>query len=487
MRPLAAGVSLVAGLLVLAPPAAAAQTAPDAAYACRQDIHPQDPAFPGVHVAALEEAPNGDLLYIFYAGREEQADDVATYMSRLKAGAEDWIAPRVIFDEPNHPDGNAVLWVDDDNDVVHLLFSVIMGENNAWTEAELRMQSSTDNGETWSGWRYVREDWGWLFGTLPFRMSNGEVLVPIYSEDEWASGWYTSSDNLQTFEVHPSDDDTTWPRSLAGMIQPATVELEPGHLVALNRSRDFFIWRTESTDYGRTWTGAAPHIPAPEEEFFFGARDATPTTLANNNSRIALIKLANGNLVLAHNPERQGRSPLRLSLSEDGGATWPVSVDVEAEAGEEFSYPYLLQSSDGFIHLGYTHRRESMRHLVFTEEFVRTGPNIPSNASFDVKAEYRDGALTDVAACNYTHNAAFAQTQQSETPPPSQTTSPSPSGSVSPSPSTTPAPASTPATQPSATSTVGAAQGSLPATGGGAVIVFAGAALMVLAGRRRRS
>src|SRR5687767_13431903 len=116
--------SIMAATAVAGTAPALAQDA-EAAYACRQDIHPQDPAFPGVHVAALEEAPNGDLLYIFYAGQEEQADDVATYMSRLEVEAEDWIAPRVIFDEPGKPDGNAVLWVDDENDVVHLLFSII--------------------------------------------------------------------------------------------------------------------------------------------------------------------------------------------------------------------------------------------------------------------------------------------------------------------------------------------------------------------------
>jgi predicted neuraminidase len=351
------------------------------AYACRQDIHPQDPDFPGVHVAGLEEAPNGDLLYIFYAGSREGADDVKTYMSRLAVGSDTWTKPEVVFDEPNQPDGNAVLWTDDDNGKVHLLFSTIMG--GGWTEANLRMISSEDSGSTWSEPKWIREEWGWLFGTLPFRMSNGEVIVPIYSETEWSSGFYVSDDDLDTVTPYPSDDDTTWPRSLAGMIQPATVELEPGHLLALNRSRDFHIWKTESFDYGRTWT------------------DAEITTMPNNNSRLALLELANGHLVLAHNPTRSGRTPLRLSLSTDGGQTWGHWVDIENEFGEEFSYPYLLQTADGMIHLGYTHRRESMRHLVFNEEFVRSGLDIPSNGSFEVKAEHTGGALRDVATCGY--------------------------------------------------------------------------------------
>ncbi|HEX9889485.1 MAG TPA: sialidase family protein [Nitriliruptorales bacterium] len=431
--------ALAAALAAAAWPAASAAgaepPATDEAYACRQDIHPQDPEFPGVHVAALEEAPNGDLLYVFYAGQREKADDVATYLSRLEAGAEDWVEPHIVFDEPDRPDGNAVLWVDDANDRVHLLFSTIM--ESEWTEAILRQMTSEDDGHTWSEPQVVREEYGWLYGTLPFRMSNGEVIVPIYSETEWSAGWYVSDDDLATVTVHPSEDDTTWPTSLGGMIQPATVELEDGHLLALNRSRDFMIWRTESLDYGRTWS------------------TATPTDMPNNNSRVALLKLDSGNLILAQNPTRSGRTPLRLSLSEDGGQTWSAGVDVEAEDSEEFSYPYLLQTSDGLIHLGYTHRRESMRHVAFTEEFVRSGANIPSDNAFDVKYEFRDGEVSQVATCAFVHNAALAAP------------APAPEGLNEPAPA------------PDATG-----GSSLPATGGGLALVGLTLAGVALAARR---
>ncbi|WP_158554114.1 exo-alpha-sialidase [Micromonospora deserti] len=355
------------------------------AYACRQDIHPQDPNFPGVHVASLAQAPNGDLLYSFYAGSQEGADDVKTYMSRLAAGTNTWTLPEVVFDGPGFPDGNAVLWTDERNGKVQLLFSTIRG--SGWATADLRLITSTDNGETWSEPRYVRKEWGWLFGIRPFRMTNGDVIVPIYSEARWASGWYVSTDDLETLTPYPSSDDTTWPRSLQGMIQPATVELDPGHLLAFNRTRDSFIWRTESFDYGRTWTRAIP------------------TTLPNNNSRLALLKLDNGHLILADNPTFSDRTPLRLSLSTDGGITWPYSVDVETEPGAEFSYPYLLQTADNMIHLGYTHRRQSMRHVVFNEEFIRSGADIPSDPRFDVKDEYSNGQLHDVTTCQYAPRA----------------------------------------------------------------------------------
>ena len=355
------------------------------AYACRQDIHPQDENFPGVHVASLAEAPNGDILYSFYAGTREQATDVATYMSRLALGQRHWTVPEVIFDEPNRPDGNAVLWVDGPR--TWLFFSTIMGPNNAWTQAILRRQYSDDSGFTWSEPAVIREEWGWLFGTRPFRMSNGEVIVPIYSEIHWAAGWYLPSADYETWIPSPSGDPADWPHSPGGAIQPATVELEDGHLLAFMRTRDTpsatrQIYRTESFDYGRTWT------------------PAVPAGLPNNNARVDLLKLEGGALLLASNPITRGRSILRLQLSDDGGETWSTGIDIENESRQEFSYPYTIQTSNGEIHFAYTHRRQSMRHVVFNEAFLRAGTHLPSNPLFGA-TEYRDGEVRDVAACHY--------------------------------------------------------------------------------------
>lgn len=372
---------LAAALMFSAQPAAMSAEPPGRsedfrAYACRQDIHPQDPDYPGVHVSSLAEAPNGDLLYSFYAGSREGADDVKTYMSRLAVGSRTWQEPRVIFDEPGQPDGNAVLWADRES--TYLFFSTIRGDG--WTDADLRLIRSGDSGATWSEPEWVRKEWGWLFGTRPFRMSNGEVIVPIYSEEQWSAGWYIPTDDYHTWIPHPSTDATEWPSSPNGAIQPATVELEPGHLLAYLRTRDGLIYRTESFDYGRHWTAAEP------------------TSLPNSNARVDLLKLDNGHLLLAYNPE--GRRVLRLRLSTDQGRTWGPYVDVEAEGGAEFSYPYLLQTKDGMIHLAYTHRRESMRHIVFNEAFVRAGADMPSNAEYS-KLEYRHRQFENVAACHY--------------------------------------------------------------------------------------
>lgn len=349
----------------------------DGAYACRQDIHPPDPAYPGVHVASMAKAPNGDLLYSFYAGTAEGAKDVGTYLARMPVGEREWQAPQKVFDEPGKPDGNAVLWAD--GSTTYMFISTITG--GLWKEAILRVIRSTDDGRTWSAPEMVRKEWGYLFGNRPFHMSNGEVVVPIYDEARWTVGWYIPEDEYRTWVQYPVDS-ANWPTSPSGAIQPATVELEPGHLLTFMRTRDRAIFRTESFDYGRTWT------------------QATSTGLPNPNSRIDLLKLANGKLVLAYNPSVNGRSVLRLALSDDNGKTWSEGSDVESEVGAEFSYPYLIQTGDGMIHLSYTHRRASMRHVAFSEAFVRQGIDIPSRHEFS-KSEYRNGRLSDVAHCHY--------------------------------------------------------------------------------------
>lgn len=228
----------------------------------------------------------------------------------------------------------------------------------------------------------MRSEHGWMFGNRPLRMSNGEVLLPVYREvSPNGVGFLISSDGFKTWQVHPQVE-ALWPgQGLA--LMASTVELQPGHLLAYLRANGGRILQTRSFDYGRTWT------------------PAVPTDIASPWARVALVKLASGNLVVAHNPSTSARTPLRLALSSDGGLTWPHEVLVETDVTSRYDYPYVLETSDGFVHLGYTHNnKQNMRHVVFTEEFIRTGADLPSDPSF-TRTEYRNGAAATVATCAY--------------------------------------------------------------------------------------
>ncbi|TYB52371.1 hypothetical protein FXF51_51550 [Nonomuraea sp. PA05] len=355
------------------------KVAPTGAYACRQDVAAPDPNVPKVHAAAITQAPTGDMLTVYYGGTSEGAANQALYLSRLEAGKKTWSKPEVVFDEPGKADGNPVLWSDGKR--VYLFFVVI--EGHGWEQASIRLITSDDGGRTWGEPTTIRSEWGWMVGTNPIRMSNGEVLLPIYDEANSTSGFYVFSQDLSTWKAYP-EDTGAWIRTPGGSIQPTVVEAEPGRLIAYMRTGDKAIYKSESTDFGRTWS-------APVAE-----------PIGNPNSRVAALKLADGKLVLAYNPWVEHRSPMRVSLSPDKGRTWENTVDVEAQSGPQFTYPVLAQSADGFIHMVYSYNRNNIRHVVFNEEFLRNSVGLLSNWPEHTITEFKNNVRRNVVRqCSY--------------------------------------------------------------------------------------
>lgn len=126
-----------------------------------------------------------------------------------------------------------------------------------------------------------------------------------------------------------------------GVIQPALWQSAPGCVHLLARSSNGALYRSDSSDSGRTWSSLVR------------------TELPSNNSGIAVGRLHDGALVLASNPVAENwgaRTPLRLSVSFDNGQTWPHSLDIETGPGE-YSYPSLVATPRG-VAVVYTWKRE---------------------------------------------------------------------------------------------------------------------------------
>ena len=84
----------------------------------------------------------------------------------------------------------------------------------------------------------------------------------------------------------------------------------------------------------------------------------------------------------AFNPQTSGRDPLAVGLSTDGGVTWPQqrlvqhgdSNGVVASKGNEFSYPTIIQTPDGIVHMMFTYNRETIKYKRFNVSWISAGP-----------------------------------------------------------------------------------------------------------------
>ena len=103
--------------------------------------------------------------------------------------------------------------------------------------------------------------------------------------------------------------------------------------------------RAESRDGGQTWT------------------EGKETRLPNPNAAVDFLKLRNGHLLLVYNDSTSGRSPLNVGISKDG-EKWTSVLELENEPGKQFSYPAVIQTADGLVHITYTWKRQRIKHTV---------------------------------------------------------------------------------------------------------------------------
>jgi predicted neuraminidase len=299
------------------------------------------PFAPAHHCSTICETATGDLLCLWYGGSYESADDQALFLARKKRDDKRWSTPRVLVQNALQPPGNGVIFRDA-GDRVWIVWSRMEGSRpmrrgSGWNRCRLMVRTSTDHGETWSDDRTLLADTaGGVPRNPPIRLADGSLLLP---------------DGQSHFLALPPGE-SQWRRvgSFRGGSQPAVVERGDGSLLALLR-RSGNIHKIESRDAGRTWS------------------PAEKTPLKNPGAGITLVKLAGGHLVLVFNDSQTDRTPLSMCRSLDEGKTWEHPLHLESNPGE-YSYPSIIQSSDGRIHITYTFRRYSIKHVELNEDWL---------------------------------------------------------------------------------------------------------------------
>ncbi len=297
--------------------------------------------FPSCHASSIVEC-KGDLVAAWYGGSAEGASDTASLAARKPAGSPAWDKPFVLAKQPNRAHGNPRLFLDPAGDI-RIIYAVNFGK---WCQGGSRLfeRRSADGGKTWSAERELALGAPLLGKNKPIVLMSREYLLPVEDEVRWRSCVLISTDRCESW-IRYGD--------IAGeggekVIQPAAAQLKDGSILMLLRTDVGRIYQTRSQDRGRGWT------------------PAVPTVLSNPNSGIDMTRLRDGRLALAYNdsPRNWGpRTPLCLALSEDEGLTWRDELRLEETPGE-YSYPAIIQSSDGRLHVTYTWRRVRIKHVV---------------------------------------------------------------------------------------------------------------------------
>jgi cyclophilin family peptidyl-prolyl cis-trans isomerase len=201
---------------------------------------------------------------------------------------------------------------------------------------------SGDDGRTWGDPQPLPDGTLGPVKNKPLELADGTTICGSSTED---GGWRVH------FEA-TRDGGATWsgtgPIGAAagpGLIQPALLRAGTNGIIALMRSDAGRVFSSSSGDSGATWTAPAP------------------TVFPNPNSGIDAVTLRDGRHVLVYNPVTEGRGILAVAVSGDGSA-WRRALTLEEEKGAEFSYPAVIQSKDGLVHIAYTWKRERIRHVV---------------------------------------------------------------------------------------------------------------------------
>jgi predicted glycoside hydrolase/deacetylase ChbG (UPF0249 family) len=105
-----------------------------------------------------------------------------------------------------------------------------------------------------------------------------------------------------------------------------------------------------------------------------------PIDLPNPNTGIDAINMKDGRNALVYNhiylkDRWSQRNVLNLAFSDDG-IHWDVAVLLEddEDIDAEFSYPAIIQTDDGLLHITYTWNRELIKHVVVDPEKFQPAP-----------------------------------------------------------------------------------------------------------------
>jgi predicted neuraminidase len=294
-----------------------------------------------VHASTVAES-NGVLVIAWFFGTSEGHPDVGICLVR-KPKDGPWsrvveVANGIQEDGRRYPCWNPTLFSPAKGSLL-LFYKVGPSPRRWWT----MLMISNDHGKTWSRPRRLPEGILGPVKNKPLLLDDGSLLCGTSKEPgpkDWQIYFDITPDLGKTWRsIGPLNDSTKF-----AAIQPTLLTHKDGKLQALCRTLQGVISEMWSSDGGKTWSAM------------------TATALPNPDSGIDAVTLRDGRHLLVYNHTTTDRSPLNVAMSEDG-KKWKAALVLEDQPGE-YSYPAVIQTSDGLVHVTYTWKRERIKHVV---------------------------------------------------------------------------------------------------------------------------
>ena len=353
-----------------------------------------------VHAPSVVELNNGSLRAVWFSGSREGAKDVTIQTAVMNLASQRWEAETTLLNRAQlergmrryvkkignpviarAPDGSLHIWV----------VNVSLG---GWAGSAITWARSVDEGVTWSTPKRLVTSPFLNISTLvkgaPVAMADGSVSLPVYHEfiTKFGEVLHINAQGQVTGKTRIPGSRTS--------LQPVVLVASAVQATAYMRaSQGGKVVASSTTDAGKTWAQAAA------------------IDLPNPGSALAGLVSSSGEKWLALNPAAAGRQSLALFkassasgfdstqplfIEGSGGSqsavgTLPIAdhaallgrelkaqgasdADVQAYVAstarqlcgqaacvQEFSYPFLLETKGGSLHLVYTWHRSRIKHV----------------------------------------------------------------------------------------------------------------------------
>ncbi len=320
-----------------------------------------------VHSAGAVELSNGDIRAVWYGGTREGHSDVAIYTNVWDATSGRWGPERIAIDLPQtragtkrytRKLGNPVITRAANNDLWLFYVSAVGG----WATSSINLAISKDGGDTWGMPKRLITSPILNLSTLvkgnPFHFTDGNIGLPVYHEFLGKFGELLRMDSAGNII-----DKTrlAWGRD---SLQPVIIPYSEQEAISLLRyagDPPNRILAQYSDDAGLSW-------PEPAK-----------TKLPNPNAAITGISINGGKrMLMVFNDHPEERDKLSLAVSDDRGASWKVVHIFEQWAEEQkdkkqgYSYPSLIQTSNGDFHLVYSWNVRKIKHVHFNQAWLES-------------------------------------------------------------------------------------------------------------------